>query len=629
MAYNSIIHNMSNLFPTFYVSSNLEFNVDVDEISEIDPKMTQPICSNIILKSHQLSLLHKCIEYENAPQTLSKFISLNPFVNKYDYFKTNIGIIADRVGSGKSYVMLSIILCNNIIDNDNVVVKSSGLNNITYYFKDSKRVIKTNLIVIPHNLCSQWQQYIKNFNTNLKFKIINKQKIFEAIKEDEDIEEYDLIVVTATFFNKLSTLLNDKNIKLQRIFFDESDSLNIPGCVNIEANFIWFITASYSNMIYPRGFTKFDTNKNQYIWCANGIRNSGFIKNIFLDLYSNIPKEFIKVIIVKNSESYIESSLQLPELFIHTIKCRTPNTIQILHGLVDKNIIDSLNAGDTSMAISYININNKGTEDNIITLLIDKFNKQLINLQLRYDMTNDFIYDDERNRESERLNLSKRQDEIKIKSNLIIERVQSNNICAICYDNIENKTITKCCQNSFCFTCIHIWLSKKPVCPICKAEINSDMLFVVDKKCQNKCEILDDIPIDEMHETRDKLHNLEILLNNKKKLKILIFSGYEYTFNKMIPILDKLKIKYDYIKGNGDQINSTINKYKSDIIDVLLINTKNYGTGMNLENTDCIIMFHKFDTQLENQVIGRAHRLGRKKPLNVFYLLHENEIKKI
>jgi SNF2 family DNA or RNA helicase len=38
-------------------------------------------------------------------------------------------------------------------------------------------------------------------------------------------------------------------------------------------------------------------------------------------------------------------------------------------------------------------------------------------------------------------------------------------------------------------------------------------------------------------------------------------------------------------------------------------------------------MFHKFDTQLEQQVIGRAYRMGRELPLNVYYLLHENEIK--
>lgn len=625
MAYNSM---SSSQFPNFYISSNLEFNMYVDDISELDIKSVQPNC-NVILKSHQLSLLHRCIEYENNNQNLSNFSLLKPFVDKNDYFKTNIGIIADRVGSGKSYVILSIILCNNIVDKDNLIIKSSGLNNITYYFKENKRIIKTNLIVIPHNLCFQWEQYVKTFNGNFKFKIINKQKLFDSL--EEDIEEYDLIIITATFFNKLSKFLNDSNIKLQRIFFDESDSLNIPGCINIEANFTWFVTASYGNLIYPRGFTKYDTINNQYVWCANGIRHSGFIKNIFVDLYTNIPKEFIKVIVIKNSESYIDASLQLSELFIHTIICKTPNTIEILYGLVDRNIIDSLNAGDTNMAISHININNKGTENNIIALLIDKFNKNLLNLEIRYNTTDILSYDNENAREVERLALSKHKDEIKNKIKLITERVSTNNICSICYDNIENKTITNCCQNSFCFTCIHIWLSKKSVCPLCKAKLTSDTLFVVDSNCKH-IKVIENKT--ELSENNTKLYNLEILLRQKKNCKILIFSAYEYTFNKMIPILDKLYYKYDYIKGNGDQIKSIVNKYKKseteseNRLDILLVNTQNYGTGMNLENTDCIIMFHKFDTQLENQIIGRAHRLGRTGPLDVYYLLHDNEIKK-
>ena len=40
-------------------------------------------------------------------------------------------------------------------------------------------------------------------------------------------------------------------------------------------------------------------------------------------------------------------------------------------------------------------------------------------------------------------------------------------------------------------------------------------------------------------------------------------------------------------------------------------------------------MFHKFDANIENQVIGRAQRFGRKNPLNIHYLLNENEILQI
>jgi SNF2 family DNA or RNA helicase len=123
----------------------------------------------------------------------------------------------------------------------------------------------------------------------------------------------------------------------------------------------------------------------------------------------------------------------------------------------------------------------------------------------------------------------------------------------------------------------------------------------------------------------EKLKNLGILLAAKKNNKVLIFSGYDSSFDTIIPILQKEGISFDYLKGNGHHINNVIDKYKNGNVNVLLVNTRYYGSGFNMENTSDIIMFHKFDTQIEKQVIGRAQRFGRTEPLNVWYVLYENE----
>jgi len=92
----------------------------------------------------------------------------------------------------------------------------------------------------------------------------------------------------------------------------------------------------------------------------------------------------------------------------------------------------------------------------------------------------------------------------------------------------------------------------------------------------------------------------------------------------MIPYLDTCGLKYATIKGNS--VNETIRKYRSDELDALLVNSRNYGSGLNLENTTDVILFHKFENQLEQQIIGRAQRPGRTSVLNVWYLLNENEM---
>ena len=56
-----------------------------------------------------------------------------------------------------------------------------------------------------------------------------------------------------------------------------------------------------------------------------------------------------------------------------------------------------------------------------------------------------------------------------------------------------------------------------------------------------------------------------------------------------------------------------------------MLNAEFFGAGMNLQMTTDLVIFHRFKQEMEEQIIGRAQRLGRKTPLNVYYLIHENE----
>ena len=84
-----------------------------------------------------------------------------------------------------------------------------------------------------------------------------------------------------------------------------------------------------------------------------------------------------------------------------------------------------------------------------------------------------------------------------------------------------------------------------------------------------------------------------------------------------------------YILGKG--LKKTYETYRDENsnLNVLMINSKSFGSGLNLENTTDIILFHNFEQQIENQVIGRAQRPGRKTQLRVWYLFNENEKKNL
>ena len=623
---------MASLFPSGYYSHNLfnEYNIDVDELNENSCREDPVPNFQINLKPHQSALLKRCIEFENGGIYLKHIPSLATIATDDDIMNTKIGIIGDRVGSGKSFVILALIKSNQLSLKDEKLIKTCGMNNIIIMLNEKrKKSVSTNLLVIPHNISTQWENYIFRADPDMKYLMVNKQKTMSKLLSDEDnVTSYDVVIVTSTFYNRFATYVEGRQLCFQRIIYDEVDSLHINAMKSIDSKFHWLVTASYGNLLYPRGFNKWDSRIQRYIWCAEGIQHSGFIKSLLMDITGNMPHSLMRVLVVKNSESFVESSLNLPDMQKHYILCKTPKTIHILHGIVEKSIIQCLNANDIQGALAYINPTHKSTEENIVGMLIDKYERQVSNYDVKIEMTKQLQYDDVQEQQNEIQKLEKKKDEVSQKMNMVKERIQNSNTCCICYDDIENKTITPCCQNAFCFKCLNLWLGKNTVCPMCKHKLDSQDIFVVDNQQQliNVVEEDEPIPDNKMHEKYDKYKNMEILLKNRTtESKYLMFSNHDNSFTSIIPILNSLSIKYDQLKGNTNQINSVINKYKQGNVDCLMVNTRYYGSGLNLENTTDVIMFHKFDNEIEKQVIGRAHRMGRTQPLNVWYFLHENE----
>ena len=173
-------------------------------------------------------------------------------------------------------------------------------------------------------------------------------------------------------------------------------------------------------------------------------------------------------------------------------------------------------------------------------------------------------------------------------------------------------------------------MGTKAICPYCKARLTTnDLLILSDEQPESAAEEIKTYAtiggIMDFSNSHNKLDNLEVLIRAKRDGKILIFSCSDTSFAKLTPILDKQHIRYEYLKGNGSHVNNVMEKYKTGNINVLLVNVRYYGSGFNMENTTDVIMFHKFDTEIEKQVVGRAQRFGRTSELNVWYLMYENE----
>ena len=321
-------------------------------------------------------------------------------------------------------------------------------------------------------------------------------------------------------------------------------------------------------------------------------------------------------IVIKNNDEYVEKSFSLPEINKHVVKCKDSGLICILNGVVHSNIIQCLNAGDITGAVSYINQENVDTESNIIEAVKQGLSIKLNNVNVELRLAQDTIYVNEETKRKKIERLTNECNSIKDKMQLIEDRINDSQMCMICMEKQEMKTITKCCNNAFCFKCLSTWLKRKPSCPLCKKSIHieKDLYVVHDEEKTDSCP-----------QELTKLQYLQTILNDiQATSRILIFSEYDNSFIEIEELLDQCNIKHARLKGNS--INKNVHEYKTKDLQVLMVNSNAYGSGLNLENTTDVVLFHKFDNDIEKQIIGRAQRPGRESKLNVWYLLNENEM---
>ena len=598
----------------------------IDEMNNQSPICTTHLPINISLKQHQLAAIHKCTELENQGISIS-----NELISEYKDVKSNIGIFADKVGSGKSYSILGLLLANRVPLVRFSKTMSYGLNNIHVCKRDLlyTSYYDLNIIVVPHNIIKQWSSYISQFSDALKFYIVNTQKTFDNMHES--MNDSKILLVSSTFYKKVCVFFIDNNYHVNRVIFDEVDSANTPNAKSIPAYFYWFISASYKNILNPYPRWHYDRyNWNNSYMISSGINNNILVKNIFSNLLrSSLENAILDKIIIKNSDIFVDDSFKLPDLRKNIILCKSSIEVNVLNGIINSNILSSLNAGDTKGAISNLNPDIVDTENNIIDHVKKDLEVKLTNISLNIECSKQMIYTNSTTQSHKIQKLEKERNEIIDKMQLLQDRIVSNQSCIICYNEPNNKCITKCCKNVFCMKCLSTWFTQHPTCPLCKVTMNwSKNIYVVDDNSNaNKLDVNNTTtPNNTTHFTKYE-HLEKILTSRNEKSKFLIFSEYDNSFESIVKIVQKLKLNYAHLKGNN--INSTVKHYKCDdpdlAINVLFMNSRSYGSGLNLENTTDVILFHRFESEIEKQVIGRAQRPGRSNALNVWYLLHENE----
>lgn len=559
------------------------------------------------LKEHQKKMVRAMIELEDSEINLLNNAKVN----------TSIGICGDIAGAGKSLEILTLINHKKIMKPKEKVQLQFGYLVHVSNIHLIENCIESNLIIVPHACVSQWTNYIKQY-TNLSFAVISRRKDIISFKTTKQ----DIVLCSSSMYNNF---IDDFKTKVwSRVIIDEADSIPIPNMIAPLANFIWFVTSSVQNLMFPSGHyfqelilpdTGRRTITRKYI---DGIRRNGFISETFKMLERKEANLVLHKIVLKNNNQDVNDSFELPSIIKNIIKCKTPIYLRVVSGLVNNEIMQMLNAGNISGALERTSMSTDTTES-IISNVTNQYVGQLHNLKAQYVCAESMTYSREVDKEKRLEHLTKEIFRIENIIKTIEERISNyhKSCCPICMDDFENPTAIKCCQNVFCFECITRSIEKKPTCPMCRSLISNDNLVIIGKQRQiSKEEVLP-----------SKNQALVEIITNNPKGKFLIFSSHDQSFIPISEELEKINEKPIKLLGSGARIDNILDKFKNtDNVNILLLNSQHYGSGLNLENTTDLIFYHKMPKDLETQVIGRAHRFGRNISLKVHYLFQENEL---
>lgn len=615
---------MSNIDTFENYKYDLELNEQSPRIDQNNKLIT------IQLKPHQLACLTKAkiMEktgniYYNIDKNKHNDIFNTALDGEYK-INTNIGILGDIVGYGKTLTALGIVSSCKLDDIylNKLSMKSYISNNNYSYFsystnntniKKFNNIINSTLIIVPRGpVYMQWIKTLKN-DTNLKFLAIENLNFirkhlpnpemddFSNRKIYEYFSKYDVVLIKNTTFDVLLKYYNTYGdyyylTRWKRIMIDEAHDL-VKLIPLLHYYYLWLISGTYEELY-------------------NSIRSHNSLLYDVRQIFNDIKN--IKLMLIKCNRDFVRSSFKLPIPTEKYYLCKMPYQYLAIKDFVTNSIIDKLNANDISGAIRELGGKTE-SEDNMIELLTQEINNDLENKKKELDYVRLLtIAEDVKINKINKLNNEIEQLNNKLTNLKTRISELSSKICSICMDVLDKPFILKC-THSFCGICLINWIKKNNNCPECRTNVKTEDLIGIDNEKNN-------VNIEKnVEQILSKNQTLINIINSKKEGKFLVFSKYENGFYSIINELKDNNIEFAELKGNTSHMMNILNNFRDSKLKVILLNTYHAGSGIDISFATDVIIYHKMGLY-KHQAVGRAQRVGRIDKLTIHNLCYEQEL---
>ena len=127
-------------------------------LSAESPVASPDIDVGVTLKHHQRTALRRCIDLETGNMSSERIRHVVPHWTATN-IHTRLAALCDPPGAGKSHVIIA--LCSGTTELPSPAKKVSHCGGLlSYSLIKKRRLVRTNVVVVPHGVLAQWQGYL-------------------------------------------------------------------------------------------------------------------------------------------------------------------------------------------------------------------------------------------------------------------------------------------------------------------------------------------------------------------------------------------------------------------------------------------------------------------------------------
>jgi hypothetical protein len=315
--------------------------------------------------------------------------------------ETCVGFLTEKFGSGKTIMILSLILQCPIPIHTHVIQTiykyRSRKYNPAFFIKkkfNESNMIKPNLIFTGSSVLLQWEEAIRKF-TNLKYMTVKNyyglKKLINFISNG-DINQYDIILAkngsvsgnlnipnlekcnetkTKKIYNVIGNITRNKC--WSRLIVDDYDIIKLPTVsIFINANFTWYVSATnYEKKV-----------KNVSHYNEGNMTITKTLSRDMLHIHSISARPILKNIFnICNDPKYTELSVKVgkPKFWLYELENKNSKYADMISSMMStddaKQIMEMFNADAIETAAGLAGIKTNSIADIFKKLLQDKYDE--------------------------------------------------------------------------------------------------------------------------------------------------------------------------------------------------------------------------------------------------------------